>query len=295
MTMRRWRIILLAVGGFLLIGLSVWAALRARPLSSPFDGARAYKDVLTQLSFGPRTVGSPAHAEAIAYIRSELEKAGWQAQLQVTTWQGYPVENIIATRKNEIPQIILGAHYDSRSIADQDPGPGPHPAVPGANDGASGVAILLELARTLPSNTVPVSLVFFDAEDDGGIGGKDWLLGSRAYVASLTFRPRAAIILDMVGDANLKIYIERNSDPTLVAEIWKQAAAMGHAQEFISTPKYSMLDDHTPFLEAGIPAVDIIDFDYPYWHTSADTADKVSAASLQTVGEVVRAWLIAQE
>ncbi len=293
--MRKWRISLIIVAGLLLIGLATWGATRSHTPTSPFNGERAYQDVLAQLKFGPRTVGSAAHAQAIAYIRSELEKANWQTQLQVTSWQGFPVENIIATRDSPTPPIIVGAHYDSRSVADQDPGSGPHPAVPGANDGASGVAILLELARTLPANTVPVSLVFFDAEDDGGIGGKDWLMGSRAYVAALTFRPRSAIILDMVGDTNLNIYIERNSDPTMVAVIWKLAASMGHREQFIPTPKYSMIDDHTPFLEAGIPAVDIIDFDYPYWHTSADTADKVSAASLQTVGEVVRAWLITQK
>ena len=85
------------------------------------------------------------------------------------------------------------------------------------------------------------------------------------------------------------------ADAKLAAEIWAQAASLGHQYQFIQTPKYSMEDDHTPFLEAGIPAVDIIDFDYPYWHTTADTPDKVSAASLQIVGETVRAWLIAQK
>ncbi len=119
-------------------------------------------------------------------------------------------------------------------------------------------------------------------------------MGSRAYVASLTYRPRAVVILDMIGDANLNIYIEKKSNPALVAAIWKQAADLGYQQEFIPTPKYSMEDDHTPFLEAGIPAVDIIDFDYPYWHTSQDTADKVSSKSLQIVGDVIRTWLISQ-
>jgi Zn-dependent M28 family amino/carboxypeptidase len=247
------------------------------------------------MAFGPRTVGSQAHSDAIKYIQTQLRKAGWKSQIQKTDWQGFPVENIIATRGNHTPPFIIGAHYDSRMQADQDPGPGPHPPVPGANDGASGVALLLELSRTLPADTVPVELLFIDAEDNGGLDGQDWLMGSRAYVASLTFRPTAVVIVDMIGDADLNIYMERNSTPSLVSQIWKQAADLGYQQQFISKYKWNMEDDHTPFLEAGIPAVDIIDFDYPYWHTSADTADKVSAESLQIVGEVVRAWLMAQK
>jgi glutaminyl-peptide cyclotransferase len=293
--MRKSLVPIIILLGILLVGGGVWIIAPRYAPPTPFDGQRAYQDVLTQVGLGPRVVGSDAHTKAVEYIQTELQKAHWQSQIQQTSWQGFPVENIIATRSGKTPQIILGAHYDSRMVADQDPGPGPHPPVPGANDGASGVAVLLELARTLPSNTIPISLVFLDAEDDGGLGGRDWLLGSRAFVAALTYHPRAAIILDMIGDADLNIYIERNSNPELVSEIWKQAADMGHQKQFIPIPKWNMEDDHTPFLEAGIPAVDIIDFDYPYWHTTADTADKVSAASLQIVGEVVRAWLIAQK
>ncbi len=285
---------ILAILGLVLIGFGTWLFIKYPFSPDSFDGQRAYQDVVAQVSFGPRTVGSPAHAKAVAYIQDQLLLAHWQSQLQNTSWNGFPVENIIATRNEVTPQIILGAHYDSREVADQDPGPGPHPPVPGANDGASGVAVLLELARTLPANTVPISLVFIDNEDNGGINGQDWIMGSRAYVASLTFRPRAVIILDMIGDANLNIYIEKNSDSNLVTAIWKQAADLGDQQQFIPAPKYSMEDDHTPFLEAGIPAVDIIDFDYPYWHTSQDTVDKVSSKSLQIVGDVIRAWLIAQ-
>jgi Zn-dependent M28 family amino/carboxypeptidase len=142
---------------------------------------------------------------------------------------------------------------------------------------------------------VPVSLVFFDAEDNGGLDNRQWIMGSLAFVKSLTEKPEAAVIVDMVGDANLNIYEERNSDPKLTAEIWAQAAALGLAKYFIATPKYDMIDDHSPFLQAGIPAVDIIDFDYPYWHTSADTLDKVSAQSLQAVGETLWAWLVAKK
>jgi Zn-dependent M28 family amino/carboxypeptidase len=120
-------------------------------------------------------------------------------------------------------------------------------------------------------------------------------MGSRAFVAALKEKPRAAIIVDMVGDSDLNIYIERNSNLNLTSAIWRQAAVLGYGKDFIAQPKYDMIDDHTPFLEDGIPAVDIIDFDYPYWHTAADTADKVSAKSLQAVGETLWAWLVRQK
>ncbi len=297
MAMRRRLIVIsISVLVILLIGGFSWYFLHKPPaVTSPFDGQRAFLDAETQMAFGPRTVGSQSHAETVNYIQNELKKAHWQTTIQKSSWKDVPIENIMATRGKQTPEIILGAHYDSREAADQDPGPGPYPPVPGANDGASGVAVLLELARTLPTNTAPIELVFFDAEDNGGLNGQDWLLGSRAFVAGLTFHPQAVVVLDMIGDADLNIYIERNSNPTLVAEIWKQAAEMGHQQQFIPTEKWNMEDDHTPFLEAGIPAVDIIDFDYPYWHTSEDTIDKISATSLQTVGEVVRAWIMTQK
>jgi Zn-dependent M28 family amino/carboxypeptidase len=166
--------------------------------------------------------------------------------------------------------------------------------VPGANDGASGVAVLLELARTLPEDISPVWLVFFDAEDNGRIEGWDWILGSRAFVEEVPVSPQAVVIVDMVGDADLNLYYELNSDETIRTEIWNTAAALGYGNIFIQTGKHSMLDDHTPFLEKGIPAVDIIDFDYPYWHTTEDTLDKVSTESLGAVGDTLWHWLVEQ-
>ncbi len=295
MVMRKSRIFTLFILVALLITLAVWKGSPIIRQPVPFDGQRAYQDVLAQVAFGPRIPDSLAHAQTIAYIQEQLRKAGWQAQIQYTTWQGFAIKNIIASRTDQAPQIILGAHYDSRMLADQDPGPGRNSPVPGANDGASGVAVLLELARTLPKDDLPTWLVFFDAEDDGGIAGRDWIMGSQAFVAALTFHPRAAIIVDMVGDADLNIYIEKNSNAALVSEIWGQASRLGFSQQFIPTIKYSMEDDHTPFLRAGIPAVDIIDFDYPYWHTAADTPDKVSPKSLEIVGETLLSWLMGQK
>lgn len=295
MSTRIIRAFIFACLGTLLIGLSGWLVYNRFHSIVHFNGQWAYKDVLVQVSLGARTPGSAAHAQAVVYIQQELEKAGWKVQIQATEWQGFSVQNIIASRSEITPRIVVGAHYDSRLQADQDPGPGRNGPVIGANDGASGVAVLLELARTLPSDSVPIWLVFFDAEDNGGLDNRQWIMGSRAFVASLARKPQAAVIVDMVGDADLNLYIERNSDAGLAAAIWAQAAALGYGKYFIATPKYAMVDDHTPFLEAGIPAVDIIDFDYPYWHTAADTADKVSAQSLQAVGETLLEWIESQK
>jgi Zn-dependent M28 family amino/carboxypeptidase len=294
--MRINRILLLATAGLALIAISLGLlfVLNRRP-EKIFDAQRAYQDVLTQVGFGPRIPESEAHARTLAWMQNELKAARWQVEVQETVVMGYPVQNLVARRNGASPQIILGAHYDSRLVADRDQGSGRDFPVPGANDGASGVAILLELARTLPSDSIPVWLVFFDAEDNGNLPGWNWLLGSRAFVATLTETPQAVIIVDMVGDADLNIYKEYNSTPALVDDIWAQAAALGYEQYFLPDGKYSMLDDHTPFLEAGIPAVDIIDFDYPYFHTAADTADKVSPRSLEIVGKTLWTWIVTQK
>ena len=296
MVMRNRLIFFLAATGLALIvvSLSFDLALIRQPAET-FNGPRAYQDVVTQVGFGPRTPGSESHAQALTWMQSELETAGWQVEIQAEVVEGHNLQNLVARRGATSPQVILGAHYDSRLVADRDQGPARNAPVPGANDGASGVAILLELARTLPSDSVPVWMVFFDAEDNGGLPGWNWLLGSRAFVATLTNTPRAVVIVDMVGDADLNIYEEYNSTQALVEEIWEQAAALGYERYFIPEGKYSMLDDHTPFLEAGIPTVDIIDFNYPYYHTSADTADKVSPQSLEVVGKTLWAWIVNQE
>lgn len=271
--------------------LLAWLLAACQPQRKTFDGQRAYRDVIAQLEFGPRTQQSVAQARFLVWLKGELEQAGWQVQIQHTEWNGQPIRNLIASRSSAPPDLLLGAHYDSRLRADRDPVQ-PEAPVPGANDGASGVAILLELARTLPADTVPLWLVFFDAEDNGGFPGWEWCMGSRAFVAEMTVMPRAVVIVDMVGDADLNIYLEQNSDPTLAQEIWQQAAALGYQEQFINEPKHTIFDDHIPFLEAGLPAVDIIDFDYPYWHTTSDTADKVSPQSLEAVGQTLWHWIV---
>jgi Iap family predicted aminopeptidase len=310
MNKRTVTIYLTVIGILLLIVFSLYAASFANrepaaPLATPtaiatptqekpavFDGSRALADVQTQVDFGPRIPGTEGHDQIREWMRSELESAGWTVEVQEAERMGHAIYNIVAKRDARSPQIILGAHYDSRMYADHDPTPGMQAMpVPGANDGASGVAVLLELARTLPEDSVPVWLVFFDTEDNGNIAGWDWILGSRAFAEKLEAKPRAVVIADMIGDADLNIYLEKNSNKEIRAEIWSAAEGLGYADKFINQEKFSMLDDHTPFLEKGIPAVDIIDFDYPYWHTTEDTPDKVSAESLKAVGDTLLKWI----
>jgi Iap family predicted aminopeptidase len=297
MTKRAVSIYLILIGFLLILILGWYAAsfLNVEAGSASFDSFHAYSDVQTQVAFGPRIPGTEGHAQIREWMRAELESAGWIVEVQQTERMGHPIYNIIAKRNAEAPQVILGAHYDTRMIADQDPDLSKRTEpVPGANDGASGVAVLLELARSLPDDTLPVWLVFFDAEDNGHIEGWDWILGSRAFAEEIPVAPRAVIIVDMIGDADLNIYLEQNSNVAIRTEIWSTAEKLGYANKFINQEKYSMEDDHTPFLEAGIPAVDLIDFDYPYWHTTQDTTDKVSAESLQAVGDTLLNWIMEQ-
>ncbi|UYN89494.1 MAG: M28 family peptidase [Anaerolineales bacterium] len=292
----RRTLVLLGIG-LVLVGVALSLAFPGRNTPAAFDGQRAFAHAAAQMAFGPRTPGSEAHEQTRAYIADTLAEYGWQVEQPEGELLGQKVFNLLATRPGADggPWIILGAHYDSRFFADHDPDPELQlQPVPGANDGASGVAVLLELARVLPQHdpAATVTLAFFDAEDNGGIDGWDWIMGSRLAADALTELPDAVVILDMIGDADLQIYLERSSDPRLAAEIWATAAELGYADVFINEPKFTIMDDHTPFLAREIPAVDVIDFDYPYWHTSEDTLDKISAHSLGIVGEVVLAWVL---
>jgi len=280
------------------IGIVVTSYNSHDPTGRNFSGDQAFQDVAFQVSLGPRTPDSQAHAEVIQWIQAELIKAGWSVELQQFSSMGHPLVNIIGKRINknnpEVPWIIIGAHYDTRLIANRDINLQLRTqAGPGANDGASGVAVLLELARVI-SKDLPVNvwLVFFDGEDNGDIEGWDWILGSRGFVERMVEMPDIAVIVDMIGDRDLNIFWEMNSDPILSKEIWDTANDLGYSSQFIPIQKHRILDDHIPFIEAGIPSVDIIDFDYPYWHTASDTIDKISAESLKVVGETIHQWLM---
>ena len=260
-----------------------------------FDGNNAFEYAKTQVDFGPRTPGSEAHQKTVNWIMEELEKNGWSTYLQTENFEEYQIKNIVGHKADskEKPWIILAAHYDSRFFADNDPNPENHSKpVPGGNDGASGVAVLLELSRVIPEDlNKNVWLVFFDAEDQGYIDNWDWILGSRSFVDTLSEKPDQVVILDMIGDSDLNVYFEKNSNLELQQEIWQIASELGYSDYFIPEFKYSILDDHIPFLENDITAIDIIDFDYDYWHTIDDTADKISAESLEIVGKTILQWL----
>ncbi len=278
-----------------LIGLGIFGLWVSKSASHVFNAQRAYNDVRYQVDLGPRTMGSVAHAQTTDWIISTLQKEDWQVEVQEVqgaTVGNNHVKNIIAKRGSGTPWVILGSHYDSRTIADKDPNPDLRSQpVPGADDGASTVAILLELARVLPANlNKQVWLVFFDDEDNGNNSGAGWSIGSTYFVSQLKGKPDSVVILDMLGDKNLDIYMEKNSNPQLNNQIWAVAKELGYNQ-FIPTYKYAIIDDHLPFIESGIPAVDIIDIDYPYWHTTQDTLDKISADSLKAVGDTIFTWL----
>ena len=246
-----------------------------------------------QMAFGPRITGTEGNLKTSDYIAEQLKAVGWSVEFQDFTYRDTPLRNVIGrANAGKGPIIILGAHYDTRRWADEDPAHSRDP-MPGANDGASGVAVLLELARVLdlPAVRNEIWLAFFDAEDNGGIGGWDWIVGSTYMADNLCTQPEAMILVDMIGATDQQIYFDRNSDRALSEKVWKIAGQLGYGDHFILEARWAMIDDHIPFARRHIPAIDIIDFDYPYWHTVADTADKVSPDSLQRVGRTLQVFL----
>ena len=269
------------------------------------DGARALARVVRQVEAGPRIPGEPGHRVIGEWIVSECERLGGRIERQcyVDSTLGRPLElcNLIARfGPSGSRRVALLAHWDSRPMSDQDPDPRHRrEAVPGANDGASGVAVLLEVAELMHRSAPPigVDLVFVDGEDQGRDSvPQEFCLGARHYAAFLPHdasRPVAAFVFDMVGDRDLGIWPEVQSSEraaNLVQIVLQGAHATG-ARGFHDAPRYSLTDDHIPLLQAGLPAVDIIDFDYPAWHTHLDLPDQVSAASLAEVARVA-AWIV---
>lgn len=291
----RWLLVLLAV---VTMGCRSAAALPA------FDAAAAYAHVVAQCDLGFRYPGSDAGWATGDYIQAELEKQGVAVTTQVFEYapdaQTTPVRlrNVIGkitpARAGDASVVILGAHYDTRRYADGDHDPRARATpVLGANDGGSGVAVLLELARVLDRDRLQneVWLAFFDAEDQGRIDGWPWSVGASYMARHLEVRPDYVIIVDMVGDQQQEIYWEHNSDAALQAHLWQIAADLGYDSFFIPRVKHSIMDDHIPFVQQGVAAVDIIDLDYPYWHTTQDTPAKVELESLRRVGHVLQTLL----
>jgi len=265
-----------------------------------FSGHRALKHASRLCDFGPRYVGSEGHDRAADYIARTLEQYDWQVTSQEFAYGGERLRNIIATRGSG-PIILLGTHYDTRPQAEND-AVEPTLPVPGANDGASGVGVLLEVARSLDREATAdhqVMLAFLDGEDHGDIDGWEWAVGAgylaRALAGNPDTHPEWTLILDMVGDVNQEFFYEWSSSVALNERVWATARSLGYGGSFIARPKHHVIADQTPFVELGMTASLLIDLDYPYWHTRQDTLDKISADSLQRVGDVIMALLSASE
>jgi Zn-dependent M28 family amino/carboxypeptidase len=270
-----------------------------------FDGAAAFAYLERQLAFGPRVPGTEGHARAGAWIDSMARARADTVVVQAwehVTGEGVrlPLRNVLARFNPQATERVLYlAHWDTRPRADAPGSRDSTVPVPGANDGASGVALLLGVADALDRvpPTVGVDLLFVDGEDFGQFDDStETLLGSRHYAANQPAGPKPlyAVLWDMVADKDLQFYQEGNSllgAPEVVKLVWTTAREVGHGATFIASPKHTLTDDHIPLQRAGIRAIDVIDFDYPHWHTPDDTIDKVSAASLQAAGDVAMAVL----
>jgi Zn-dependent M28 family amino/carboxypeptidase len=243
-------------------------------------------------ALGPRPVGSEANLAAARYIDQVLEQNGWQVEVEEFVYQGETLRNVVG-KKGQGSVVLLGTHFDTRPLADRDPADRSQPVM-GANDGGSGTAVLLELSRVLDAaatDQAEIWLAFFDGEDRGDIGGWPWSVGARHMVRELDRKPEYVLIVDMVGDDDQRIYFEWSSVLWLQEKVWEIAEELGYQEHFIPEHQHRVIDDHTPFLEAGIPAAVMIDLDYPYWHTGHDTVDKISVDSLQRVGDVTETLL----
>jgi Zn-dependent M28 family amino/carboxypeptidase len=254
------------------------------------------------MSFGPRIPGQPGHRQTgdwlLAELRARADTVIVQEIRHVTRRGGDTLQlrNFFARFRPEATErVLLLAHWDTRPHADQSQNLGQQRLpVPGANDGASGVAILLGVADALKlrAPTMGVDLLFVDGEDYGDFADStDVLIGSRWFAAHQPagYQPLFAVLFDMVGDKDLQIYQEGNSlavAPEVVQRVWRAAAGLGYERHFVPAVRHTLTDDHVSLQRAGIHAIDVVDFDYPFWHTTDDTIDKVSAASLQIVGDV---------
>jgi glutaminyl-peptide cyclotransferase len=261
----------------------------------PFDSGRAFEHVRQLVAIGPRPAGSAGIEAARRYIRAQITAIGlstteraFEAQTPVGPLTMVNLSVVVPGARPE--RLVIGGHYDTKLFR--------RFRFVGANDGGSSAALLLELARVLKDRRNPftIELVFFDGEEAVlEWTGTDHTYGSRQYVetarASATLNTIGAMLLvDMVGDRNLNIRRESNSTRWLTDIIWAAAGRLGHGDVFLDEP-LAVEDDHVPFLAAGVAAVDIIDLDYPAWHTADDTLENVSARSLQTVGDVLLAAL----
>jgi Zn-dependent M28 family amino/carboxypeptidase len=261
-----------------------------------FDGPRAFKLLKEQCDFGPRPVGSSAHAKTREWLMAEMAKVADKTVAQDFKYKGLPLTNVIGViNPNAAKKVLLCAHWDTRPRADMeiDPAKRRLPII-GASDGASGVAVLLELGRMFKEKRpdIGVVLVFLDGEDYGDFQRDEGVfLGSRYFAKNHSgYDVEYGILLDMVGDRDLNIYREVNSQQYAAHvndKVFRAAKELGYGNKIIDSLKTDVSDDHIPLNEAKIPTIDLIDFDYAPWHTVDDTPDKCSAESLKAVGETI--------
>jgi hypothetical protein len=253
------------------------SAAPAPPSADRFDARRAFADLRMQVELGPRPAGSEASRE----LAERLVR-----RIPAGRFEDVPggLRNVVGVVPGRGKPILIGAHYDTKDI----------PGFVGANDGAGGVAMVLELTRVLARDRRAcqreMRVVFFDGEESprgSSDFAADGLRGSRAYVAANPGGLRAMVLADFVADRDLSIPREATSTPALWNRLRRAAATAGALHVFPDRLGPGILDDHTPFLEQGTPAIDLIDFDYPHFHTARDTLDKVSARSLDLVGETL--------
>jgi glutaminyl-peptide cyclotransferase len=286
----------LARAALVICAAATWSLPAAGP--SGFNGARAFEDLRRLVAFGPRPSGSEALVATRQYIVQQLKRADVRVEedefTALTPIGNVPMTNLIAKFPGTRPQVVLLAgHYDTKRFEDI--------RFVGANDGGSSAALLIELARLLASrkNTLTYWLVFFDGEEAiQQWSANDSLYGSRHLVQKLSAsgdlsRIQAMILVDMIGDAKLEIRRDYNSTPWLTDLTFRTARQMGYGKFFPDTPT-AVEDDHLPFVNAGVSAVDLISHfgpDDSYWHTAKDTLGHCSPLSLTIVGRVVTAVL----
>ncbi len=279
-------------------------------LAAGFDGERAYGYLKALCDIGPRFSGSPGMTKQQELLKAHFERQGARVTRQEfrvrhpVTGAAVEMANlIIEWHPDRRERILLCAHYDTRPYPDRDRR-NPLGTFVGANDGASGVAVLMELGHFMPSlpGELGVDFVLFDGEElvyrenDRYFLGSEYFATEYARGGAAGTRYRWGILLDMVGDADLQIFQEKTSLSyrtvvPLVRSIWETARKVG-VREFIPRARHEVRDDHIPLNQiARIPTCDIIDFDYPHWHTEQDTPENCSAASLGKVGKVMLEWL----
>jgi glutaminyl-peptide cyclotransferase len=268
------------------------AAADSGPLWEKFSGTKALGYVQSLVDLGPRPAGSEALEKSRSYIEKQLQSEGWKTSRQSFSAQTprglITFINLIATFADRpTPDFLLCSHYDTKTFDTIQ--------FVGANDGGSSTGLLLELGRVLaqePAKARRVELVFFDGEEAfEKFTDTDGLYGSRFFAKDLAGKKfKGGILFDMIGDSSLDVTLPPDSPRPLARGIFEAAEKL-KVRDHFTYFSGQILDDHTPLNAAGVPTIDVIDFDFPWWHTAGDTMDKISAESLQIVGQVALRYL----